>query len=185
MYQEYIKTYIDKLQITLKNLSIEDIEKCADILLKASGQDKNIFICGNGGSAATASHFASDMNKISSYSNSRFKIMALTDNLPLVTALSNDEAYNIIFIEQLKNFYNEGDVLIGISGSGNSENVLKAIEYVNSNKGITIGWTGYDGGKLKQISQYSINANINDMQISEDIHMIFTHLMMKIATKTC
>ena len=143
-----------------------------------------IFICGNGGSASTASHFACDINKGVSYGlDKRFKIIPLTDNLATITAYTNDVEYDIVFVEQLRNFFNSGDVLIGISGSGNSKNVLHAIEYVNANGGRTIGWTGFNGGKLKEISHYSINANAMDMQISEDIHMISTHVMMKILRK--
>ena len=89
----------------------------------------------------------------------------------------------VVFVEQLKNFFNPGDVIIGISGSGNSSNVLKAIEFVNNNNGVSIGWTGFDGGQLKEIAHHSINANINDMQISEDIHMTLVHMLMKMTRK--
>ena len=153
--------------------------------MNAYENGNNIFICGNGGSAATASHFACDINKGVSYGlDKRFKIIPLTDSLSTITAYTNDVGYDIIFVEQLKNFFNKGDVLIGISGSGNSRNVLNAIEYVNDHGGISIGWTGFSGGKLKEISTYSVNANIDDMQISEDLHMIFTHLMMKVLRKS-
>lgn len=179
-----IKDYLEKLSQTLNKINIRDIDRCSDILLKAYENKKNIFICGNGGSAATASHFACDINKgVSLGLEKRFRIIALTDNLATITAYSNDLDYDDIFLEQLKNFYTTGDILIGISGSGNSKNVLNAIEYVNKNQGITIGWTGFDGGRLRQISQHSINANINDMQISEDIHMTLVHLMMKVLRK--
>lgn len=179
-----IKNYLLKVSKTINKINTKDVEQCANILLEAYENNKNIFICGNGGSAATASHFACDINKGVSFGlDKRFKIIALTDNLATITAYSNDVGYDAIFIEQLKNFYTEGDVLIGISGSGYSANVLKAVEYVNDNKGITIGWTGFNGGKLKEISRFSIDANINDMQISEDIHMILVHLMMKILRK--
>jgi len=179
-----IKEYLEKLSQTLHKIDIRDIDRCSDILLEAYENKKNIFICGNGGSAATASHFACDINKgVSLGLEKRFKIIALTDNLATITAYSNDLDYDDIFLEQLKNFYTTGDILIGISGSGNSKNVLNAIEYVNKNQGITIGWTGFDGGRLRQVSQYSVNANINDMQISEDIHMTLVHLMMKVLRK--
>lgn len=185
MYSKEISHYITELQTTLSRLDIDEIEQCAEILLKAYNNNNNIFICGNGGSAATASHFACDINKGVSYGlEKRFKVIPLTDSLSTITAYTNDLEYDIIFLEQIKNFFNEGDVLIGISGSGNSNNVLKAIEFVNKNNGITIGWTGYNGGKLKEISQYSINANIDDMQLSEDIHMILVHIMMKITSKS-
>ena len=163
---------------------VDDNNKIAILMINALKNGKTIFWCGNGGSAATASHFACDINKGVSFGlDKRFRVIALTDNLATITAYSNDVDYDSVFLEQLINFYNEGDVLIGISGSGNSGNVLKAIEFVNDNKGITIGWTGFNGGKLKEISQFSVNANINDMQISEDIHMTLVHLMMKVLRK--
>ena len=179
-----IKKYLLKLAETVNKISVTDVQQCSKVLLQAYENQKNIFICGNGGSAATASHFACDINKGVSFGlDKRFRVIALTDNLATITAYSNDVDYDSVFLEQLINFYNEGDVLIGISGSGNSGNVLKAIEFVNDNKGITIGWTGFNGGKLKEISQFSVNANINDMQISEDIHMTLVHLMMKVLRK--
>lgn len=182
--ENQIENYIVKLTKTLKDLHVKDIEQCSRVLLDAYENKKNIFICGNGGSASTASHFACDINKGVSYGlDKRFKIIPLTDNLATISAYSNDVNYDFIFLEQIKNFYNPGDVLIGISGSGNSMNVLKAIEFVNENEGVTIGWTGFKGGKLKEVSQFSINANIDDMQISEDIHMTLVHLMMKVLRK--
>lgn len=182
--ENQIENYIVNLTNALKNLNFNDIEQCSRVLLNAYENKKNIFICGNGGSASTASHFACDINKGVSYGlDKRFKIIPLTDNLATISAYSNDVNYDFIFVEQIKNFYNSGDVLIGISGSGNSTNVLKAIEFVNENEGVTIGWTGFKGGKLKELSQFSINANIEDMQISEDIHMTLVHLMMKVLRK--
>nr|WP_321234167.1 SIS domain-containing protein [uncultured Psychroserpens sp.] len=176
-----IKNYIEDLTETLGNLDIGAIENCANVLLKAYEKGNQIFICGNGGSAATASHFACDINKGVSYGlHKRFKIIPLTDNLGTITAYSNDVGYDIVFEEQLKNFFNPDDVIIGISGSGNSENVLKAIEFVNRNGGVSIGWTGFNGGKLKEMAHHSVNANINDMQISEDIHMTMVHVLMKL-----
>jgi D-sedoheptulose 7-phosphate isomerase len=181
---EQISGYFDKLINTIENIDKKEIEQCAKVLLEAYERGNNIFICGNGGSASTASHFACDINKGVSYGlEKRFKVIPLTDSLSTITAYTNDVGYDIIFVEQLKNFFQEGDVVIGISGSGNSKNVLNAIDYANNNNGVTIGWTGFSGGKLKEISQYSVNANIDDMQISEDLHMIFTHLMMKILRK--
>jgi len=180
MYKNDISNYIEKLQTTLGSLNIEDIDVCINELMKAYTNNNNIFICGNGGSASTASHFACDLNKGVSYGlEQKFKIIPLTDSLSTITAYTNDLSYDIIFVEQLKNFFKKGDILIGISGSGNSQNVLNAIEYVNENNGVTIGCTGCDGGKLKGLAQHSINANINDMQISEDVHMILVHIIMK------
>lgn len=182
--QEQIKSYLNRLTETIQNLSTDDIETCADMLLTAYHSQNNIFICGNGGSASTASHFACDINKGVSYGlDKRFRIIALTDNLATITAYSNDVGYDKVFVEQLKNFYNPGDVIIAISGSGNSKNVLEAVEFVNSNQGKSIAWTGYTGGKLKQLAHHSVNANVMDMQTSEDIHMILVHVLMKVLRK--
>jgi len=183
--QQQIDSYFEKLIETIQNIDTVEIEQCSKVLLEAYENGNNIFICGNGGSAATASHFACDINKGVSYGlDKRFRVIPLTDSLSTITAYTNDVDYDVVFVEQLKNFFQEGDVIIGISGSGNSQNVLNAMEYVNNNGGITIGWTGFSGGKLKQISKYSVNANIDDMQVSEDIHMILTHLMMKTLRKS-
>lgn len=183
--KEQINGYFEKLNNTILNIDVEELEMCANVLLNAYENNKQIFICGNGGSASTASHFACDINKGVSYGlEKRFKIIPLTDNLSTITAYTNDVSYDILFVEQLKNFFNKGDILIGISGSGNSKNILNAVDFVNNNGGITIGWTGFNGGKLKEMATYSVNANVEDMQISEDMHMIFTHLMMKILRKS-
>ena len=178
-----ILIYLNRLQETIKRLNREEINKFINMLLDARDADKQIFIMGNGGSASTASHFCCDFNKGSSYGfNKRFKFICLNDNVPGMMAYANDVSYDDIFVEQLKNFFNPGDYVIGISGSGNSKNVLKAIEYANANGGVTIGLTGFNGGKLKQICAHSVNMNVDDMQISEDLHMMMDHLSMKVIT---
>jgi D-sedoheptulose 7-phosphate isomerase len=176
-----IETYFESLKKTIDSLDKSEIDNFIKILLDAYKNSKNIYIFGNGGSATTASHFACDINKgVSLGLNKRFKIIPFTDNMATVTACGNDLSYEDIFVEQLKNFLNQGDIVIGISGSGNSKNVLKAIDFANQHGNITIGITGYDGGQLRKMTKYSINANVNDMQISEDIHMILTHVTMKL-----
>lgn len=176
-----INEYLDRIKKTLDKLDRNEIETFLNVLVKAKDEGKTIFIMGNGGSAATASHFCCDFNKGVSYGKDRrFKFICLNDNVPTMMAYSNDVSYDEVFVEPLKNFLKEGDLVIGISGSGNSKNVIKAIEYANKNGGITIGITGYNGGRLKQISKYSVNTNIDDMQISEDVHMILDHLCSKI-----
>lgn len=178
-----ILTYLNRLQETIKRLDKTEINQFINMLLEARDTDKQIFIMGNGGSASTASHFCCDFNKGSSYGFAkRFKFICLNDNVPGMMAYANDVSYDEIFVEQLKNFFNPGDYVIGISGSGNSKNVLKAIEYANANEGITIGLTGFNGGKLKQICAHSVNMNVDDMQISEDLHMMMDHLSMKVIT---
>jgi D-sedoheptulose 7-phosphate isomerase len=176
-----IKNYLNNLTKTINALNTSEIETFINVVQHAKECGNTIFIMGNGGSAATASHIVCDLNKGSSLNtDKRFKVICLNDNVPTMMAWANDNGYDEIFVEQLKNFLNPNDVVIGISGSGNSKNVLKAIEYANSKGAVTIGWTGYDGGILKRISKYSINANINNMQISEDIHMILDHLIMSV-----
>jgi D-sedoheptulose 7-phosphate isomerase len=184
-YKLDIKAYLEKLQKTISNLDIDEINNFINVLVEARNNDKQIFIMGNGGSASTASHFCCDFNKGCSYGyddHKRFKFICLNDNVATLMAYANDVGYDDIFVEQLKNFYKKGDVVIGISGSGNSLNVLKALEYANENEGITVGLTGYGGGKLKELSKYSVNMNVDDMQISEDLHMMMDHLTMKIIT---
>jgi len=182
-YKTDIQGYLDRLQDTIKNLNLDQINIFINLLIEARDNDKNIFIMGNGGSAATASHFTGDFNKGVSYQLDqfkRFKFICLNDNLPTLMAYANDVSYEDIFVEPLKNFFKPGDLVIGISGSGNSKNVLKAIEYANQNGGKTFGLVGYDGGKLKQLAQNYIHININDMQITEDLHVVMNHLIMKV-----
>lgn len=180
--KELIEKYFNSLKKTLDSLDRKEIEDFIKILNKARLEGRRIFIMGNGGSGSTASHFACDFNKLASFyfpDKPRFKVECLNDNFSTMMAYSNDESYELVFSEQLKNFLEKGDVVIALSGSGNSKNVLNAIEYANQAGAVTVGLTGYNGGRLKQIAQYSINTNIEDMQISEDIHLILTHLAMK------
>lgn len=132
---------------------------------------------GNGGSASTASHFACNFNKELSFNKTnRFKMICLNDNIPTLLAYANDISYDVIFVEQLKNFLKKNDVVIGISGSGNSKNVINAIDFANSVGSITVGLTGFNGGNLKKLAKYSVNTNLNDMQITEDIHLSLCHI---------
>ena len=154
------------------------INEIVEVLLKARKENKTIYIMGNGGSASTASHFVSDLGKGTINPNfPRFRTIALTDNIPVMLAWGNDSSYDDIFVEQLKNVLNPGDVVIGISGSGNSMNVLKAIEYANTNHAFTIGWSGFDGGKLNSLAKLSIVVPSHYMQRIEDIHLLLEHLI--------
>ena len=178
--EKIIKDYFKNLVDTINSLKIEEFEEVANVLKTARAKGKQIFIFGNGGSGSTATHFACDINKGVSYGKpERFKVICLNDNIPTLLTYSNDIGYDVVFKEQLENFLQKGDVVIGISGSGNSKNVLNAIDFANKQSAVTIGITGYSGGILKTITNYSINAAFNDMQISEDIHMIWVHVMMK------
>lgn len=145
---------------------------------KAREEGRHIFVCGNGGSASTASHFACDIVKGASYQrDERFKIMALTDSLPTLTAYSNDVGYDCVFAEQLKNFAQPNDVVMCISGSGNSPNVVCAMEYANSIGCKTIALTGRDGGKVGPLAQLNIQVPVPHMGRIEDAHMIICHMI--------
>jgi D-sedoheptulose 7-phosphate isomerase len=178
--EKTIKNYLGNLVTTLQSLNIEEFTSVANVLRETRSKGKRIFIFGNGGSGSTATHFACDINKGVSYGKKeRFRVICLNDNIPTMLAYSNDVGYDVVFKEQLENFVEQDDVVIGISGSGNSKNILYAMELAKEKSAITIGITGFMGGKLKEMTDYSINANFNDMQISEDIHMIWVHIMMK------
>ena len=158
-----------------------DIERVVKVLRKARDDGATVFICGNGGSGSTASHFVCDLAKCTiKKGRRRFRAMSLTDNVPVLLAWANDNSYDAVFVEQLKNQYLPGDVLIGISGSGNSKNVLRAVDFVNRNRGTTIGFTGYDGGKLKKMARYNIHINKKNMQMVEDLHMILVHMIASV-----
>jgi D-sedoheptulose 7-phosphate isomerase len=154
------------------------VDRAIEILREARDHNRHVFVCGNGGSASTASHFVCDMVKGASFNReSRFRIMALTDSLPTITAYSNDVSYDCIFEEQMKNFANKGDVLIAISGSGNSPNVVRATEYANSIGCHTIALTGRDGGKLGKAAELEIRVSDHHMGRIEDGHLIICHMM--------
>ncbi|MFN7926078.1 MAG: SIS domain-containing protein [Bryobacteraceae bacterium] len=172
--EAYKKDLID----TIEKIDIAKVNQAIDWLRDARDQGRTIFVCGNGGSASTASHFACDMVKGASFKRAkRFKIQALTDSLPTITAYSNDVSYDCVFAEQLANFAQAGDVVMAISGSGNSPNVLRAIEYANAAGCKTIGLTGRDGGKLGPMSQLNIQVPVPHMGRIEDAHMIVCHMI--------
>jgi len=175
---EFAEQYRSSLNQTLSRIDAQKVAQAVDWLREARDHGKTIFVCGNGGSASTASHFACDIVKGCSYQQDRrFRIMALTDSLPTMTAYSNDVSYECVFVEQLKNFAQPGDVVMAISGSGNSPNVLRAIEYANRIGCRTIGLSGRDGGKLGPISQLSVQVEEPHMGRIEDAHMIICHMI--------
>lgn len=179
-----IENYLSLLKNSLDNLDRNDLISFMQTLLQARDEGRQIFIMGNGGSAATASHFVCDFIK-GAYAegDKRFKFFCLNDNVPSMMAYANDVSYDNIFVEQLKIFICKGDLVIGISGSGNSLNVVKAIEYANSVEANTYCLVGYDGGILKKISHKTIHVNVDNMQIVEDIHMVIGHIGMTIFRK--
>lgn len=170
--------YKKDLLEAIEKIDSAKVNQVIDWFREARDSDRTIFVCGNGGSASTASHFACDMVKGASYKrDKRFRIMALTDSLPTLTAYSNDVTYDIVFAEQLKNFAKPGDVVMAISGSGNSPNVLRAVEYANSIGCKTVGLTGRDGGKLGSLAQLNVQVAVPHMGRIEDAHMIICHMI--------
>lgn len=180
-YIDQITEYFEAEKKVLDSISKEDLNTLMNLLVDAKDAGKTIFIMGNGGSAATASHYVCDFNKgISLGKDKMFKFICLNDNVPTMMAYANDLSYADVFVGPLKNFMQKGDIVIGISGSGNSENVVRAIQYANENGGVSVGLTGYSGGKVKQLCKYNVHIPVNDMQITEDLHMVLDHCMMKI-----
>lgn len=175
-----IKKYLQLLEKKLSALDIQRINQLVNVMKTACDNGNTIFTMGNGGSGTTASHIVCDFNKgISETLVKKFKVMCLNDNLSSITAIANDISYDNIFVEQLKNFLQSGDVVIGISVSGNSRNIIKAIAYANNNSAVTIGFCGFDGGKLKKLAKYPIHVKVDDMKVAEDIHSIISHILMK------
>ncbi len=178
-YTGNIRKYLNEEIEVLKSIDENEINEVMNVLEKTRLEGNRIFICGNGGSAATASHFTCDFNKGVSYDQTvKYDFECLNDNVQMMMAIANDISYEDIFSEPLKNKMRKDDILFAISGSGNSQNVVKAVEYAKSIGAQTIGLVGYDGGKIKELVDYCIHININNMQIVEDIHLMMAHVMM-------
>ena len=188
-----------------QRLNLEDVNKVMNVLEEARMSGKHIFICGNGGSATTASHYAGDFNKgvnmgllgidghgangttvaaqIKEANVPLYNFECLSDNVPMMMAVSNDESYVEVFRFPLSVKMKAGDIVIGISGSGNSANIVNAFDYAKENGGTIIAIVGYSGGKMKEMADYSIHVDINDMQVAEDLHMVLDHMMMWILSR--
>jgi D-sedoheptulose 7-phosphate isomerase len=170
--------YLSQLHRTLDALDLGRIEQAIEWFCEARDAGRRIFVCGNGGSASTASHFATDMLKGASYNRAtRFRIQALTDSLSTISAYANDVGYDCVFVEQLKNFAQPGDLVMALSGSGNSGNVIEAVEYANSIGCRTLALTGRDGGKLGPAAQLDIRVPDPHYGRIEDIHLIICHMI--------
>jgi len=184
MIKKYYENYIQSLKSTLDEIDFTVVEKIIQTLLEAHSQDKQVFVVGNGGSATTATHFASDLAKWSvgpdDEKTSRFRAISLTENVARMTAISNDLSYDDVFVEQLKNYLNPGDILIVFSASGNSPNILKAIGYAKSKGSKTIGMLGFGGGKAREIADISLVVSSRSYGISEDFHLIMNHVITEV-----
>jgi D-sedoheptulose 7-phosphate isomerase len=174
----YPEQYKGALLDAIERIDTRRVEQAIEWFREARDGSKHIFVCGNGGSASTASHFTCDILKGASYNrDTRFRIMALTDSLATLTAYSNDVGYDCVFVEQLKNFAQPGDLVMCISGSGNSPNVVQAIEYANSIGCKTIALTGRDGGRLGPLAQLNIQVAVPHMGRIEDAHLAVCHMI--------
>jgi len=175
-----ITTYFTQLEQMMRAISLSDLEKALRLLEEAYYQGHRIFVMGNGGSAATASHFALDLAKNTIMPGApRLKAISLTDHVPLITAWSNDTHYEHIFEEQLANMIEPGDVVIGISASGNSQNVINAVKLAKKVGASTIGLLGARGGKLKQMVDAYVLAPGQNIEQEEDAHMILAHVITR------
>jgi D-sedoheptulose 7-phosphate isomerase len=175
-----IENYIKQHNLVIENLDHHEVENAISIIKETIEKEKRVAVCGNGGSAVAASHYITDWNKmVYAHTGLKFNGICLSDNVGLITAYSNDLSYGEVFSEQVKNLLNEDDLLITLSGSGNSENVVKATYVANEMKVNTLAICGYDGGKLKQISKKSVWIRSTDMQLCEDAQTVFGHMVMK------
>lgn len=175
-----ISDYFDKLRLAFSLAEVNKIKFLADSMLDAAKNKKNIFFCGNGGSAGNANHLANDfLFGAGKFNKCGIRVESLASNTSVITCLANDIGYDEIFSEQLRVKGNKDDILILLSGSGNSSNIIKAIETADKLKIRTFAILGFDGGKAKKLVQYPIHFNINDMQISEDMQLIVGHICMK------
>lgn len=184
--QTYFNDYRKRLNNLLDQVELDILEKVIATMVTAFKKGKTVYICGNGGSAATASHIQADFSFFIRYfTEFRPKVKALTDNVAMITAVGNDTSFNDIFVEQLKGHFEKEDVVICISASGNSENVIRAAKYANNHGGSSIGFIGFNGGKLKDVctlSLYTPSAK-GDYGPVEDLHMIFDHLIVNFLSK--
>ena len=174
----YINSYKSQALATMDAIPEEQITALIELLAQVRREDRQIFVCGNGGSAASASHLANDLGKGASVGrNLRFRVLSLTDNIPWITALANDSTYAEIFVDQLRNFARPGDLLIAFSGSGNSPNIVQAVEWAEKEGVLTVGVTGRPGGRLGQIARYPIFVESSHMGHIEEAHFLILHLV--------
>ena len=183
--KQFSKSYVEYLKKLLDELDHDNISKCISELEIARKNDNTIFLIGNGGSASTASHIGNDfglavLKKTKNINFKSFRALALTDNMSVITATANDSSYNNIFLDQLKIHFREGDKLIAISASGNSPNLISAIDWFKQNGGVSIGWLGFDGGKMKDMVDIPIVVKSPKGEYApvEDIHLVINHIIV-------
>ena len=177
---ELIQNYISTLQLTMDQLPRQSIADVISVLQQARKRGSQVFILGNGGSASTASHFACDLAKNTRQEGlPHFRVIGLTDNMAMFSALANDEGYENVFSAQLASLVRPEDIVIAISASGNSKNVISAAEVAHRNGATVVGFTGFDGGRLRQLANINIHVSSNIIEHVEDIHLMLEHLIVK------
>lgn len=180
------KQYFEAYRDVVGELPYGRIEQAIEELVRCYQADSNVFLFGNGGSAALASHFACDLGKgtiVEGNGHKRFRVLSLTDNLPLLTAWANDSSYDMVFAEQLRNFIRPMDVAFAISGSGNSPNVLRALEAARAAGAFTIGLTGFQGGRMKALCDLCVVVPSDNMQVIEDFHLAVSHAIFSVVRR--
>ncbi|MCA9154003.1 MAG: SIS domain-containing protein [Planctomycetales bacterium] len=177
--------YLARLQTEIERVNQDELRQWADLIYKAWENGRFVFIFGNGGSGTTASHMAEDLGKstlreadLHDESKRRLKVLSLTDNAGWLMAVGNDLAYDQIFVQQLMNYGSEGDLVIAISGSGNSPNVLNAVDWANRHGLVTLGLTGYKGGRLRELARHGLHVDLMDMGMVESIHLCLFHWVL-------
>lgn len=187
------RAFMDRVGQELGRVDVREMQALADAIHDCYRNDRFVFICGNGGSGSNASHFCEDLGKgtlrredFDNDNKKRLKVISLTDNTPYILAWGNDEGFDRVFVEQLKNLASPGDLLVAISGSGNSPNILRAVDWANKKGLNTFGCTGFSGGKLKTVAQHNLHVPLDDMGIVESIHLtafhwVLDHLYRKIS----
>ena len=183
--EEYIREYLELERRTLERLDQKELAALAELFLQTYQAEGTIYVFGNGGSGSTASHMANDFNKgVSEYVDKKFRVECLNDNMATVLSIANDISYEEIFRFQLRGKLSKNDLVIGISGSGNSPNVLRAVEYARECGARTVGLCGFDGGRLRQTAELSVYVPLRNMQVVEDLHLMVNHLLMYVAQRT-
>jgi D-sedoheptulose 7-phosphate isomerase len=178
MFHDYARSYLQELEVSISKLPLEQVGDIVELLSEAYRRGRRIYVMGNGGSAATASHFVCDFAKgCNVKGKNKFKVISLTDNVPMMTALGNDISYDDIFTGQLEPLLEKDDLVIAFTGSGNSKNILKAVEYANSVGAITVALTGFRGGKVKGLAQHCLVVPSENMERIEDLHLVIEHLI--------
>jgi D-sedoheptulose 7-phosphate isomerase len=182
--RDYARSYFDGIRAGIEEIDPEAVAAIAEVFRRAWREDRRIFLLGNGGSATTASHMATDLGKGTAQPGvRRFKVLSVTDNTGLLTAYANDLSYEDVFVEQIKNHFEPGDVVVGITASGNSPNVLKAIGWARDHGGVTVGFIGFGGGKLASLVDHRITLSSRNYGVVEDLHLSLNHILSQFFTR--